>query len=146
MAWLPLGAACRIGSTPLSNVIAVPSPPAPPCVVTTSTASPLCRSASVTTGMRFNICWRSGVPPCRMPPPPIPLPAEFILADGAPGCAPLPTAGVELEFEVAAAPGIPGGMAAFNRIAMRCAISGGSLWSCDSDVIFTCTAFLLNRS
>jgi hypothetical protein len=56
IAWLPLGAACKIGSTPLSNVIAVPPLFAVPCVVTMSTASPLCKSAIVTAGMRLNIC------------------------------------------------------------------------------------------
>ena len=42
-ALLALGAACRIGSTPLTKVITVPTP-AVPSVERMITASPLCRS------------------------------------------------------------------------------------------------------
>ncbi len=55
MAWPTLGAACRIGSTPLIKVIAVPVP-AVPSVETSMTASPLCRSASDDAGIRLSIC------------------------------------------------------------------------------------------
>src|ERR1700757_1809710 len=55
MACPAVGAACRIGSTPVSKVIAV-AIDAAPSVATITTASPLCRSASVTAGMRFNSC------------------------------------------------------------------------------------------
>ena len=67
---LLLGEAERIGSTPLNNVIAVGWVSAVPCVVTIITASPFCKSASCTAGIRFNICWKSGGPPGREPPAP----------------------------------------------------------------------------
>src|SRR5260370_24266954 len=51
-ALIPLGAAVRIGSTPLSNVIAVTSDPVVPGVETIMTASSFCKSASVTAGKR----------------------------------------------------------------------------------------------
>src|SRR5271169_2333045 len=66
---LLLGAADRIGSTPLSNVIAVGCVLAVPWVATIITASPFCKSASATAGIRFNICWKSGGPPGRELPP-----------------------------------------------------------------------------
>src|SRR5579872_3602543 len=60
---LLLGDADRIGSTPLNSVIAVGWVLAVPCVVTIITASPLCKSASETAGIRLSICWKSGGPP-----------------------------------------------------------------------------------
>src|SRR6202046_3032081 len=95
--------------------------------------------------MRLNICWKSGAPPGPFPPPLVPPPLA-----GAPDWAP-PAAGADPELEAAeleapAAPGVPGGMDPFNRIAMRRAISGGRVWSCESAEIFTCTGFLLNKS
>jgi hypothetical protein len=53
-ALLALGAACRIGSTPLTRVIAVPTP-AVPSVERIITASPLCRSDSEAAGARLSI-------------------------------------------------------------------------------------------
>jgi hypothetical protein len=95
--------------------------------------------------MRLNICWKSGAPPGRIAAPLVAPPLA-----GAPDRVPLAAAAdPELEaaeLEAPAAPGVPGGIDPFNRMAMRCAISGGSLWSCESDEIFTCTGFLLNKS
>ena len=53
---LLLGEADKMGSTPLSKVMAVGCVVAVPWVVTIITASPFCKSAMVTAGMRFNIC------------------------------------------------------------------------------------------
>src|ERR1022692_2318577 len=53
MAWPALGAACRIGSTPLTSWIAVPASEAVPSVERMTTASPLCRSASDVAGARL---------------------------------------------------------------------------------------------
>ena len=75
-----------MASTPLSSVIAVTPPEAPPSVATIITASPFCKSASVAGGIRFRICWRSGAQPDRGPPGPPPVggtPAEGAAA-GAP--------------------------------------------------------------
>ena len=52
----PLGEASRIGSTPLSSVIAVTAPDAFPAVETIITASPFWRSARVARGTRLSIC------------------------------------------------------------------------------------------
>src|SRR5215472_11239771 len=51
------GEACRIGSTPLTRVIAVCGVVEVPSVASTITASPFCRfmSANVVDGMRLNI-------------------------------------------------------------------------------------------
>lgn len=48
-ALLAPGAACRIGSTPLTSVMTVPTPAAP-SVERMTTASPLCRSVNVVAG------------------------------------------------------------------------------------------------
>jgi hypothetical protein len=57
IAELPLGAACRIASTPLSTVIAVWGLVAVPSVARMMTASPFCRfiSAKLVDGIRLNI-------------------------------------------------------------------------------------------
>src|SRR5271165_3258324 len=92
MAWLPLGAACRIGSTPLNNLMTVPPP---------------------------------GRAPPGFPPPPVaPEPCDQP-PDAAPGGAFAPAGGAEFADELAAAPGVPGGIDPFNRVANRCAISAG---------------------
>src|SRR5258708_37100931 len=71
-ALIPLGAAVRIGSTPLSNVIAGTSDPVVAGVETFMTASSFSKSASVTAGKRLLISWKSGgpPPPGRLPPDP----------------------------------------------------------------------------
>ena len=51
IAWLALGAACRIGSTPLNNLTTVLPPEGVPSVARMATASPLCKSARVTAGV-----------------------------------------------------------------------------------------------
>jgi hypothetical protein len=116
-----------MASTPLRRIIAVGSELALPSVLTSITASPVCSSARVASGMRFNICCMSPpLPPAR--PPPASAPAG--MPDAAPG---------------AAAPEAPGGVP-FKRAAIRWATMGGSILSCESPVIFTVTGFLLNRS
>ena len=55
-AWLALGAACKMGSTPLNNVITVPPDNALPSVETIITASPFCRSRREAAGIRPSIC------------------------------------------------------------------------------------------
>jgi hypothetical protein len=54
-ALLALGAACRIGSMPLTKVTTVPTP-AVPSVERMITASPLCKSAKEAAGTRLSIC------------------------------------------------------------------------------------------
>ena len=53
---LSFGDAVRIGSTPVSKVIAVGAEFALPSVATTITASSFFRSPTVTAGIRLNIC------------------------------------------------------------------------------------------
>jgi hypothetical protein len=55
-AFVPAGAAVKIGSTPASIVITVGCEPALPSVATNTTASPLFRSDNGIAGMRANIC------------------------------------------------------------------------------------------
>src|ERR1019366_1008651 len=102
-AWL--GEAVRIGSTPLNRMIAVEGELALPSVATIIRASPFCKSASVTAGMRLSICWKSGGPPERCP---CPFPG-----DG-------PSAFAALGVPAAAPPPGPPGAAPFRRMAMRC--------------------------
>src|SRR5580692_3674862 len=52
----PFGDAVRIGSTPVSSVIAVGALLADPSVATIITALPFCKSAMVTAGSRPSIC------------------------------------------------------------------------------------------
>ena len=109
-AWL--GAAVRIGSTPLNRMIAVEGESALPSVATIIKASPFCKSASVTAGMRLNICWKSGAPPARCPGPfPFEGASAFAVLGG-PACRCAPWAA---------------GVMPFKRMAMRCATIGGSL-------------------
>src|SRR5271165_6550430 len=129
MAWLPLGAAWRIGSTPLNNLMTVLPPEGVPSVLRTAMASPLCRSASATGGVWSSNRWKSNPPPGRAPPgfPPPPVAPEPCdqPPDAAPGGAFAPAGGAEFADELAAAPGVPGGIDPFNRVANRCAISAG---------------------
>src|ERR1700752_2047870 len=69
MLWLAEGEAVSRGSTPASSVTAV-AEPGVPCVATIITASPLCRSAICTVGVRCSIWERS--PPRWPGPPPAP--------------------------------------------------------------------------
>src|SRR5258708_2668109 len=55
-ALIPLGAAVRIGSTPLSNVIAVTSDPVLPAVEAIMTAPSLYKSPSVTAAQPLIMC------------------------------------------------------------------------------------------
>src|SRR5260370_39841062 len=123
-ALIPLGAAVRIGSTPLNSVIAVTSDPVVPGVETIMTASSFCKSASVTAGKRLIICWKSGGPP----PPALAPPGPAVA--GAPAAG-VPAAGVAAGWLPPAGP--------FSNIAILCAICGGSLRICDSGVSFTVT-------
>src|ERR1700690_3679270 len=92
---LLLGEADRMGSTPLSNVIAVGCVLAVPCVATIITASPFCKSASATAGIRFSICWKSGGPPRRKFPalPPGVLWPGLSADEAPPGAVPGATSG-----------------------------------------------------
>jgi len=127
MSWLPLGAERRIGSTPPRSVITVSGSFPFPCVVTTMTASPFCKSESVAAGMRAIICWKS--------PPPRPL-------CGTPGAA------LCCEFSAtwpcgdgADAPGPPADWF-LSRAASPSANCAGSLRICDSPLIFKVTSDL----
>src|SRR5208282_1791885 len=102
---LLLGEAERMGSTPLSNVIAVGCVATVPWVATIITASPFCKSASAAAGSRFSICWKSGGPPGREPPP-------FALGMVSPVLAWGPPAGVD-------GPGAASGDPPRNRRAIR---------------------------
>ena len=59
MAAPSFGDAVKMGSTPVSNVTALREELEVPCMVTSITASPFCRSARATAGRRFSICCRS---------------------------------------------------------------------------------------
>jgi len=119
MAWPALGAACRIGSTPLTNVIAVPALEGVPSVERITTASPLWRSVNETAGARLMSRCKSGPPPERGPgafPPEAPGTPEgrgfwSIVADA------------ELED----APDMAAAVIPFKRFAIIWAISGGRL-------------------
>lgn len=145
MAWEALGAACRIGSTPLSRVIAVCGVAAVPSVARMITASPFCRfmSVNVLDGMRLKIRCKSGGPPERIPPPPPPPDHVPPAGDGA--CAFPGLAGFTSPCGPRAAPTVPAAMP-FRRMANICAISVGILCNCESGEIFTYTVFLLARS
>src|SRR4029077_19650668 len=122
MAWAALGAACKIGSTPLNRVIAVPDP-AVPSVERITTASPLCRSARETVGAWLSICCKSGAPPER---PPMPVLFGTPPSDVAPGGAepdvcslgvwPLPAPGLDAASEPA--PAVAPAPAPFRRMAI----------------------------
>src|SRR5207245_10991890 len=80
---LLFGEACRMGSTPPSNVMTDGTPFAPPSVATIITASPFWKSERVAAGMRLNACWKSPPPPAPLPGPPepaSPAPPACVLA------------------------------------------------------------------
>jgi hypothetical protein len=120
-----------MGSTPASSVIAVAGLESEPWVETIITASPFCKSTSVLFGKRASMRCKSGVPLPRAPPPELapgaPCDSEFGRAPPAegelPGCAPV--------------------CMPFSRIAIRCAISAGSFFICESDDTLTTTELLL---
>jgi len=123
IAWLALGEAVRMASTPLSSVIAVTPPESVPCEATIITASPFFKSASVAAGSRLRNRLKSGAPPGRAPPGP---PGGPPWPPGPPGppCWPPPEGGGPAGRAVAAAPpgpaplGGPPGAPPFNAKAI----------------------------
>ena len=110
MAWPALGAACRIGSTPLTSWIPVPAPEAVPSVERMTTASPLCRSASDVAGARLISRCKSGAPPECAPVPLPPGPPEEPVGR--------PFWSFMVEVELGEAPGIAPLAAPFKRLAI----------------------------
>src|SRR5207253_8567083 len=112
------GEAVRMASTPESMVIAVTVPGSTPIVETIITASPFCRSPTEAFGIRPRKRCKSGgpLPRCHDA---LPVPSGFPVG-GAGRCPPAGVCGLSSPPPLI-------------RIAIRCAISGGSFLICESD-------------